>query len=107
MDLQLIADHLEFDIEDVQMLVDMFLENAYQSLDDLNQAIQDSNYDGIKNASHAIKGSSANLLLEDITTLASKIEEFAKNRSNIDYEKLVKELKYRVVSLEEKREMAW
>ena len=104
MNLQYIADSLGFDLEDVTMLIDMFLENANQSLEDLNKAIETKNFLEIKNASHAIKGSSANLMLDNITSISSQIEESAKKESDINYKKLSIELKNRLKTLEEMKE---
>jgi HPt (histidine-containing phosphotransfer) domain-containing protein len=104
MNLQYIADSLGFDLEDVTMLMDMFLENANQSLEDLNKAIETKNFLEIKNASHAIKGSSANLMLDNITSISSQIEESAKKESDINYKKLSIELKNRLKTLEEMKE---
>jgi len=104
MNLQYIADSLGFDLEDVEMLMEMFLENANQSLEELNIAIQSDDYAGMKNASHAIKGSSANLMLDDITSIASKIEESAKKESAANYMELSTILKERLKTLEEIKE---
>jgi HPt (histidine-containing phosphotransfer) domain-containing protein len=104
MNLQYIADSLGFELEDVVMLMDMFLENAKQSLEDLNKAIDTGDHAGIKNASHAIKGSSANLMLEDITSIASDIEELAKKESDANYLELSNILKQRISTLEEIKE---
>jgi len=100
-DLQNIADNLGFELDDVQMLMEMFLENANQSLEELNRAIEAKDFFEIKNASHAIKGSSANLMLEDITSISSTIEELAQKKSDANYKKLSFELKNRLSTLEE------
>jgi len=104
MNLEYIAESLGFDLEDVQMLMDMFLQNANQSLEELNQAVETGNYEDIKNASHAIKGSSANLMLNDITAIASEIEELAKSESDANYKELSMNLKNKLKILEELKE---
>ncbi len=100
LDLELLADKLEFSLEDVQMLLNMFIENANESMITLENAIIQNNFNEIKNSSHAIKGSASNLMLEDITTISSKMEELAKNSIDADYESLFIKIKYELEVLE-------
>ncbi len=92
--LQQIADKLDFDIDDVSMLMEIFLDNASESLEIFNAALRTNNYEQIKNATHAIAGSASNLMLEDITNIAKRIELLAKKEKNVDYKSLYLELKY-------------
>ena len=41
LDLQKIADELDFDLEDVEMLLEVFLEGANDSMNELKSAIED------------------------------------------------------------------
>lgn len=100
LDLQLLAEKLEFDLEDVQMLLNMFLENANESMITLESAMRENNFVNIKNSSHAIKGSASNLMLEDITKLSSKMEELAKNSTDADYQSLFVGIKSELKILE-------
>ncbi len=90
--LEKIARELEFDIEDVQMLLSMFNENAQESLRALSKAIMHEDFVGIQNAAHAIKGSAANLTLDEISEKAKEIETFAKAAQKHDYLELYREL---------------
>ena len=72
--LQQIADNLGFELSDVEMLIDMFIEASNDSLDQMKTAIQENNFDDIVATSHAIKGSAANIMLDDIANLAQEIE---------------------------------
>lgn len=100
MNVELIAQTLGFDVEDVSMLLDMFVDNANESLEMLDTAINKSDFDTIKNAAHAIKGSASNLLLSEITTIAGEIEIAAKEKKAIDYHTKYSALKNEILSIE-------
>ncbi len=99
MNLEKIAQALDFEIDDVIMLIEMFLQNAQESLEILEDGVKTDNFSKIKNAAHAIKGSAANLLLEEITDIASQIEQLAHNESSADYISLYKSLKNEIDSI--------
>ena len=85
MDLQKIADELDFDLEDVEMLLEAFLEGAQESLASLKNAINENDLEQIFHDAHAIKGSSANLTLMEISNLAQETEHEARAGNDIDY----------------------
>ncbi len=84
-DLQKIADELDFDLEDIEMLMEVFMESAKESMHLLKIAIDNNNLDEIFKSAHAIKGSSANLTLIDISNVAKEIEHEARDCNNINY----------------------
>jgi len=84
-DLQKIADELDFDLEDIEMLMEVFMESTQESMDLLKIAIDNNNLDEIFKSAHAIKGSSANLTLMDISNIAKEIEHEARESNNINY----------------------
>jgi len=92
LDLQKIADELDFDLEDVEMLLEVFIESTDESLAQLKESVKTNNYEDMFNAAHAIKGSAANLTLNDISDLAKTIEINAKESNVFDYENLLEEL---------------
>ena len=92
-DLQVIADELEFDLEDVEMIMDSFLENTKINLASLGEAIKSNDFEQIVRSTHAIKGSALNLLLDDIGNLAKEVELNAMDKKSIDYLKLYDELR--------------
>ena len=102
LDLEQIAQELDFDLEDVEMLIEVFLESAYENLDGLKAAIDSNNLQEIHHLGHAIKGSSANLTLMDISNIAKEIEQNAKEGNSIDYEKKYMELKTLIDGIESK-----
>ena len=84
-DLQKIADELDFDLDDVEMLMDIFLEGAQESLEKLETAIDTNDLEQIFQSAHAIKGSSANLTLMDISDLAKVIESESRAGNDMNY----------------------
>jgi len=92
-DIEKIANSLDFDLEDVQMLMEVFLEGAQENMQELKIAIDTKSMDGIRRAAHAIKGSAANLTLMNIADIAKDIEENAKKSNTSDYAKKYEELK--------------
>jgi len=99
-DLQKIAEELEFDLEDVKMLISIFLESVTKLMLNLKEAIANHNFESIHQNAHAIKGSAANLNLVDISHTAKEIELASREKSTIDYmeyyktlEKLIHEIK--------------
>ena len=93
LDLQKIADELEFDLEDVEMLLEVFLEGAQENLAELKNGIDSNNFETIFRAGHAIKGSSANLTLNNISDIAKKIEYDARAGESINYQEHYTKLK--------------
>ena len=91
-DVQKIADELDFDFSDVEMLLEVFIETAKETLISLDKAILENDFENMFMLSHAIKGSAANLLLEDIVKLAKEIECESKEKKHINYKELYKRL---------------
>ena len=101
MNMQQIADILEFDLEDVEMLVDLFLNDAKSSLENVNNAIERDDFEQIKHIAHGIKGSASNLMLDDIVEIALQIEQLSKSESDADYRSLFKKLKTQLNTIED------
>jgi HPt (histidine-containing phosphotransfer) domain-containing protein len=100
-DFKEIAEELDFDIEDVMMLIDMYLESAQDSIENIVVAIKANDLETIKNEAHAIKGSSANLKLDDIRILAKEIELSATENQAIDYHAVISKLYEKIELLKE------
>lgn len=92
-DLQELADELDFDLEDVEMIMESFIENSRVNLEILEKSIQNDDIESIRLSSHSIKGSASNLLLNDIYNVARDIEKNAIEHSDIDYNSLYAKLK--------------
>ena len=92
-DLQTIADELDFDLEDVQMLVEVFLSEANKSLESLKKAIDANNLEDIFRYAHSIKGSASNLTLQEISNTAKEMEDSARKNTPFDYKTTFETLK--------------
>jgi HPt (histidine-containing phosphotransfer) domain-containing protein len=103
MNIEQIADILEFEIEDVEMLLDMFLTDAKESMEGISSTIESNDFEQIKNIAHGIKGSASNLLLDEISKLALEIEQLAKTKSIADYQSMFEKLENRLCIIEEIR----
>ena len=86
-----IADELDFDVEDVEMIMNHFIEDSKSNLKQLKIAVESNDIEQIAQSSHAIKGSASNILLKDITSAAKDIEDNAREGNSTDYmEKYIK-----------------
>jgi len=93
LDLEKIAKELDFDLEDVEMLLEVYLDTAQDSLAELKKAIEENNLESMFASSHAIKGSASNIKLDKVSELARYIENNARSNNNIDYIQEYKKLK--------------
>jgi len=98
-DLQKIADHLDFDLEDVVMLIEVFKEGAIESLKTMEKAIESNDLDTVYKSAHSIKGSSANLTLNDISNIAKDIEINAKEAKEFNYQVSYNQLEKLIISI--------
>ncbi len=86
LDISIISQNLGFEEDEVIMLFEMFIESATDSMISLKSAIESNDYEQIKQHTHSIKGSAANIMLDEVVNLAKEIETSAINSSNINYE---------------------
>jgi len=100
-DMRALAETLEFDIEDVEILVELFVENAQVSLANVEDAIEANDILTIQNEAHAIKGSAANLMLVDIQNMARDMEDAAKANRKINYLSLFSQIEEKIEILSE------
>jgi len=98
-DLQKIADELDFDLEDVEMLLEVFLESASESLAELKNGIESNNFETIFHAAHAMKGSASNLTLHEISDIAKELELTARAENDVNYQEYYNKLKSLVDSI--------
>ena len=110
-DLQKIADELDFDLEDVEMLLEVFLDSSKEILlalkdltgktfNRLKESIEKNDLEAIFSSSHAIKGSAANLTLNEISDLAKEMEHNARESNNIDYNEKYLKLELLIKNIE-------
>jgi CheY-like chemotaxis protein len=72
----------------------LFLQNAPETVDELVTALAKEDWEGIRQAAHKIKPSVSYLGMKDIQQAAAKVEENAKNQTNLsDIPQLVEKIK--------------
>lgn len=98
-DLQKIADTLEFDLGDVEMLIEMFIEASTETLVSMQIACLNNDYTEISTTAHSIKGSASNLMLDDIVVVSQLLEHSACASEDIDYTSKYNELKILIDNL--------
>ena len=98
MDFQTLADDLSLDYEDFIELAELFVSTASSDINKLEEAYSKKDSNGMSEASHSLKGASANLGFTEIATVANYIEQnTTKETDNI--EKKIKELKKMVETI--------
>ncbi|MGM0623977.1 MAG: Hpt domain-containing protein [Campylobacterota bacterium] len=86
MTIEALAKELDFEVEEIGMLMEVFLETARENVQKLNSAVTEKDYETMYSAAHAIKGSASNLLLNDVVKDALYIEKSAREKEDIDYQ---------------------
>ncbi len=102
-DVEMIAKELEFDIEDLIMLIDMFLDSCESSLTAIEEALNINDFETITKEAHSIKGSAANLKLERVSKFAYMMEAASKNKLELDYELVISKIKEQTKDIKNKR----
>ncbi len=92
MDFQILADDLCLDYEDFIELAELFVSTAYSDINKIEEACSKKDSSGMSEASHSLKGASANLGFTEISTIANYIEQNTTNEID-NIEKKIKELK--------------
>lgn len=88
-----IADKLNFSIENTNKILDIFYESSSTILNNLEASIKQNDYDKIYRNAHSIKGSSSNLLFNNVYLIAKEIEHNAKNELDYPYLQKVDEMR--------------
>ena len=100
-DIEALAQTLGFDVEDVEVLVELFVEGAQVSLANIEDALAGNDIDIVANEAHAIKGSAANLMLTDIQDMARVMENAAKAKQKINFLSLYSQIEKKVEEISE------
>lgn len=99
-DVENIANELDFDVEDIEMLLEVFLESSKESLEQMEDALNSNDLETLYQSAHGIKGSASNILLNNISDIAKDIELNAKKNIDMDYKGKVAELSNLINSIE-------
>ncbi|WP_211227851.1 PAS domain S-box protein [Spirochaeta cellobiosiphila] len=79
---------LGISIETLDLLFQEFISRKKEFIDDLGSAIEHEDLDQVHMIAHKLKGLALNLRLDDIGSIASEIELAAKNKEDLEYDKL-------------------
>lgn len=88
-----IANKLHFSIENTYKILEIFYESSQTILNNLETAIQENDFDKIYRHAHSIKGSSSNLLFDDVYAIAKEIEQSAQEQTDYPYLEKVTEIR--------------
>ena len=102
-DIAQLAQKMDMDTEDAQLLMEMFMQSANDNMQKLYKAIEAGDFDTIRTEAHSIKGSAANLTLQEIYETAKEIESAASFKKEIDYRTLYNRLGQKLYELIEER----
>jgi len=97
--IKLLSDNLGFEEEESMILLELFIESLELSLANIEDALELNDFEKIAREAHAIKGSSANLLLADIVHIAKQLEGAAKSKNRDDILNLTKKIENMVEKL--------
>ena len=81
MEIQNLADNLGLDVEDVNELLELYIETTSADLNELKAAVNAGNAEEVHQKSHSIKGSSGNLGLNELYEAAKEIDDRARANS--------------------------
>ena len=92
-----LANELDFEVDDVKMLIMNFLQVVTNDLLELSRAIESEDFEEIAHNAHSIKGSSANLRLKEVSLIAKEIELNAQDKKrDFDYKGAYVKLKNKI-----------
>ena len=99
-DVSTLAKTLDFDEDDVEMLLNLFMKNAISSLEKMKIAVDNSDFDELHSTAHSIKGASGNLRLEPIYELSQEIDKLARDKKEVDYKSMYDKLYNLITTME-------
>ena len=92
MEIERLADNLGLDVEDMDELLDLYVETTSSDLEGLRAAISAGDAEEVDRKAHSIKGASGNLGLSEIYELATKIDDRARQNTLSGLDSMVQEL---------------
>jgi len=95
-----LAKALDFEEEDVQMLLDLFMKNSISSLQKMKIAADNNDFNELHSTAHSIKGASGNLRLQPIYELSEEIDELARYKKPADYKNMYQKLYNLITTME-------
>lgn len=89
-DLQEVMERVQNDIELLIELFDIFEEDYRQKREEISKAIQQANYDELRNIAHSLKGASSNISAKGIFRYFAQLEKAAEQRDPAHLDGLLK-----------------
>ena len=98
-DLQALRQLTGGDAEFERELADTFVASGDQALADIIAALKVKDYDTVRKRAHALKGASANIHAQSLSTVASNLESAARSRTGPAIDGLVDELAQKLAAV--------
>ena len=95
------SESLKLDKDIVKRLVNIYFDSVQEDLKLLNDSIEKGDFNSISKFAHKIKGSSANLKIEEVIKIAEEIEENAAKEKMINYKDKFEKLKNLIDKIKE------
>lgn len=81
------ASNIGLNVKHIPILIDSFISESNGAITKLQDAIQEKDYDAIRQHAHFIKGSAGNLKFDEIYEMSKEIEKEATNaNAGFDYD---------------------
>lgn len=93
MTIESLAEKKGFDAEDIEALLEIFLSNIENTMQEMENAIKNNELEILFTSSHSIKGSSGNIGLDEIFKVSGLIESNARANNEYDYKSEFDKLK--------------
>lgn len=77
-----IAEKLHFTIENTHKLLEIFYESSSNIVNHLEESFEENDYDKIYRYAHSLKGSSSNLLFNEVANICKEIENSAQEQNS-------------------------
>lgn len=101
MDLKTLAEKVDLEEEEYQEMIDLFLQNTSEHLNQLKWAIRKGDHEEVVKSAHSIKGSAATLGLTVISGIAWGVEANARRHDLNGADQAVQAIQYEIERLGE------
>lgn len=92
MNKQALMNKLGFDEEDLIMLFEVFIKSSKDNIEKLRVAIESNDYNTIYICAHSLKGSSGNMMLDEVYDITKELESASKDKIIIEYKSYYEKL---------------
>ena len=96
-----VSEVLGIPMKTAEVIVEEFLSCVDEEYKLVANAIKNENLEEINEAAHKFKGAAANLRYENLANLLLKIEKSTENKSDVNYNELLRDVKYEIEKIKE------